>query len=86
MCPLGCMKIPKKMVARCIEFYYERPTDWLDIFVYIGYVSYFQRSDDVYKTLINVGGFTFCHRIGPQIYIKTMKGKVLSPNSYYKHV
>ena len=28
----------KKMVARCVEFYYKRLTDWLAIFVWLGYV------------------------------------------------
>ena len=26
------------MIARCFEFYYDRPTDWLAISVWLGYV------------------------------------------------
>ena len=42
------------MVAKwCFENCYKRPTDWLAIFEWLGYVILRDDNEDVYKNLVN---------------------------------
>ena len=61
------------MEARCVDNYYKRPTDWMTIFVWLGYV--------ILKSLR-----MFTRPSNKASNIITWKAKVLFPNSWYKNV
>ena len=70
----------KKIVARCVEYYFKRSTDWLAIFVRLGNVilrglRMFTRLQQYAEAYFLPSNWVF--------NIITLKIKLLSPNSWF---